>query len=78
MDQQMAKVQKKQLWDAIRKKCVDCCGGITLEVRHCPAHTCPLWPYRLGRADRTESILGRDLAEYSAKNDPRSKNVTRD
>lgn len=33
---------------AIRMKCVDCCGGIRAEVRKCTATECPLWPYRMG------------------------------
>ena len=33
---------------AIRLKCVDCCGNQQAEVRRCPAHECPLWPYRMG------------------------------
>lgn len=34
---------------SIRKKCIDCCCGQLGEVRLCPAHTCPLYPYRLGK-----------------------------
>lgn len=33
----------------IRAKCLDCAGGQAAEVRKCPAHDCPLWPYRMGR-----------------------------
>lgn len=33
---------------AIRKKCLDCCGGQSLEVRLCEAVDCPIWPYRMG------------------------------
>ena len=31
---------------AIRKKCMDCCGNSTKEVRRCNIKDCPLWPYR--------------------------------
>lgn len=34
---------------AIRAKCLDCCGGQSAEVRKCPAQDCPLWLYRMGR-----------------------------
>ena len=32
----------------IRLKCLDCCGGSTVEVRHCTAIKCPLWAFRMG------------------------------
>lgn len=35
--------------DAIKKKCIDCCGGQSREVKLCPAEDCPLWKYRQGR-----------------------------
>lgn len=38
---------------SIRAKCVDCCCGSTQEVRLCPAQSCPLWPYRMGRRPTT-------------------------
>jgi len=34
---------------AIRLKCLDCCAGQRKEVRLCPVHDCPLWPFRMGR-----------------------------
>lgn len=34
---------------AIRKKCLDCSGGQTNEVRDCWAKKCPLFPYRFGK-----------------------------
>lgn len=33
---------------AVRNKCIDCCGGVRAEVRKCPATKCPLWPFRMG------------------------------
>lgn len=35
--------------EAIRAKCLDCCGGSIAEVRHCTLESCPLWRYRTGR-----------------------------
>jgi hypothetical protein len=35
--------------DAIRAKCLDCCGGSTNEVRRCVAVICPNWPFRTGQ-----------------------------
>jgi len=34
---------------AIRMKCIDCCGGLLAEVRKCPVTDCPLWTYRMGK-----------------------------
>lgn len=40
---------------AIRMKCLDCCNYQKSEVRLCPAKTCPLWNFRLGREIKEES-----------------------
>ncbi len=41
---------------ALRARCVDCCGGLVQEVRYCTARRCPSWPFRMGtspwRAER--------------------------
>ncbi len=37
---------------AIRKKCLECCGGSPREVRLCAITDCPLWSYRSGRVPR--------------------------
>ena len=48
---------------AIRRKCIDCCGGSFKEVRLCTSYTCPLYPLRLGKnpgrrpSKRTEKQL---------------------
>jgi hypothetical protein len=34
--------------DAIRAKCLDCCGGSPAEVRRCGAVDCALWAFRTG------------------------------
>ena len=34
---------------AIRAKCLDCCCDQQEEVKLCPATTCPLYPFRLGK-----------------------------
>lgn len=36
---------------AIRLKCIDCCCGNMAEVRRCPATSCPLWRYRMGKEE---------------------------
>lgn len=34
---------------AIRKKCLDCCCGSSIEVKECVLTDCSLHPYRLGK-----------------------------
>jgi hypothetical protein len=34
---------------AMRRRCLDCSGGLPSEVRSCTHTTCDLWPFRLGR-----------------------------
>jgi hypothetical protein len=34
---------------AIKAKCVDCCGGQVYEVKKCTVTHCPLWIYRNGK-----------------------------
>ena len=42
---------------AIRRKCLDCCGHQLAEVRLCEAISCPLWPFRAGRHPYTRKSL---------------------
>ena len=35
---------------ALRAYCLWCCGDSPKEVRLCPCASCPLWPWRMGRA----------------------------
>lgn len=37
------------LLKALRAKCIDCCCGSSNEVQLCPANTCPIWYFRLGK-----------------------------
>lgn len=57
-------VLKSDLWKAIRKNCVECCGGSFDEVQKCsggysdrkekPGYfRCALFPYRFGKADKS-------------------------
>ncbi|MDE2097133.1 MAG: hypothetical protein KGL39_07795 [Patescibacteria group bacterium] len=34
--------------DAIKYRCLDCCGHNRVEVRRCTAVTCVSWPFRMG------------------------------
>ena len=48
----MEKLGRKQ---AIREKCIDCCGGFVREVKRCTAYNCPLWRWRMGREFEVDS-----------------------
>jgi len=39
----------RELWNAIRKKCLDCVGEQPKEVRLCTSLKCSNWPYRMGK-----------------------------
>ena len=41
----------------VRLYCLECCGGLASEVKQCPATTCQLWKYRLGKdSTRTRTM----------------------
>lgn len=40
-----------ELLSAIRKKCMDCSGGMRSEVQGCKIKDCPLHPYRRNAID---------------------------
>ncbi len=45
--------EKQTRKTAIKKKCLDCSGGIRAEIRRCPVTSCPLWPFRMGTEQRS-------------------------
>ena len=61
------RVSKKVLRTAIRKHCLDCCGGSPKEVQECSGgysaegnklehYRCELFPYRLGRIEGSNHL----------------------
>ena len=42
--------EEQELKQAIRQKCMDCCGGMRREVERCTISSCPLYPYRKAEA----------------------------
>ena len=42
-------IPKKELWKAIRAKCMDCSNDQPKEIRLCTLHDCALYPYRMGK-----------------------------
>lgn len=51
---------------AIRRKCMDCCGQQQIEVKLCEAIACPLWPFRAGRHPYTSRGLQQAGADKRA------------
>ena len=41
-------VKAPSMAGAIRRKCLDCCGGAAKDVKACDLVYCPLFPYRFG------------------------------
>lgn len=41
---------------AIRAKCLDCCCNQVMEVRLCEIRECALWPYRMGKRPKKETL----------------------
>ena len=58
---------------AIRLKCLDCCCGVSAEVKLCTCVTCPLYPYRLGRSPKDEQELQAMANIEKAMEKPRSE-----
>lgn len=51
-------VNHESMRAAVNARCLDCCAWQRIEVRDCPALSCPLWayrPYRETRQNRRES-----------------------
>ena len=42
---------------AIRAYCIECSGGMTKEVKLCPAKKCPLYPYRMGKRPTADTDI---------------------
>lgn len=55
---------------AIRRHCLDCCGGSAAAVAECPAAPCALWVFRMGenpfRAQATEKQKAQALKNLRA------------
>lgn len=47
---------ERELLSAIRRKCMDCSGGMRNEVKGCKIRDCPLHPYRTNALRDEEQI----------------------
>ena len=52
---------------ALRARCVDCCGGSEPEVGWCTAVLCPSWPFRMGTSPWKKSFSDEQLAAARAR-----------
>lgn len=48
---------------AIRKKCLECSNGSTLEARECPIKNCALYTYRMGHKPKDEDCNSESLEQ---------------
>ena len=48
-DATIAEHHRRPLLKVIRAKCLDCCCGDRVEVKHCTVIHCDLHPYRMGK-----------------------------
>ena len=46
---------------AIRRKCIDCSGGSSNEVKLCPVQDCPLYAYRFGKRPKDDKNIDEDI-----------------
>ena len=51
---------------SIRSFCIECAGGLMVEVKLCPVESCPLWQWRFGKRPETVEKKNPELldAEY--------------
>lgn len=52
---------------AIRLKCLDCCGFEAKEVKYCIVKQCPLYPYRKSIREKTPLVSLKYLEENTPK-----------
>ncbi len=54
-------MRARQVYQLIRRKCIDCCGHDPSEVQRCDCSDCPLHAYRTPSGfDRSKKLLGGD------------------
>ena len=65
------KARKVTVAKAVRRKCLECCGGSAKAVAECPSGNCPLFQFRAGRdpnrPPRTEKQEASALQNFCPK-----------
>lgn len=64
------------LLQAVRKRCIDCCGGRSDEVRRCTAVFCSLWPYRMATDPWRGDAPGNTRTERDLPTPPPQQSAT--
>ena len=59
----MAEKVNRSPLKAIRRHCIECCGGLAQEVRLCPLKSCPLYGFRFGHRLPRDTTPGDDQPE---------------
>ena len=54
--------------EAIKRKCLDCCGDVRVDVTLCHVFDCSLWEYRCGSLTRSKAYKAR--LETAKRNHP--------
>ena len=54
--------------EAIKRKCLDCCGDVKIDVVLCHVFDCSLWEYRCGSLMRSKAYKAR--LENAKRNHP--------
>ena len=49
---------------SIRDKCIDCSGGSQADARNCVIPDCPLFPYRMGKNPKQDTM---QVAQFDKK-----------
>lgn len=64
VERYMARIKNRAT--AIRARCIQCCNGQPSEVAACPATSCALHPFRMGKDPfnkKTAALMARDAEE---------------
>lgn len=67
---------KSEILKSIKAKCLDCCCDSLSEVKLCPAKTCPLYQFRLGKDEkRVKRVLSEEERLMRVESMRRARNV---
>lgn len=62
---------------AIKAKCLDCCGGSREEVKHCAIKSCPLYVFR-HKTGQGKRVLSEEHKKRLIENLAKAREVKRD
>ena len=62
----------RELWSAIRNKCMYCTNHQPKEIRLCRVYDCPTWPYRMGKNHPVQVPEQADLLKIMTSEKPKT------